>query len=1572
MGFLVLAMLAIAVVPLPESSAAQVAPPTEQQQAAQRLMDQLDNITGPVSMQDLTMDPALGPPPWLSFMPERDPSTIAAWVELAQRQGQPKAAPNAFDNARALDIGVVDIETAQEIGLNDTIATGQVVPGFNARTNPRANISGNLGALPPPPVCPSIEDDGSIPFANRVGLPPSAVARCQGTIGDGPFGETTGDIDFFEIGFIPEGDEILVDALPALPARFDTDIAIYSSAGDLIASLNDLGPEFLMVPAPSDEIYYAAVAGSAGLPANPFDSSSGPGATTDGDYVVFLGSLGPAAEPAPPQCASTEDDGSIELAVVTDVSLAAPSLCEGAIGDGPFGATSGDFDFYRVSTTEPNSVVFVDVADQPGAALTQLAVYDANGQLLGAAVATPGEFGIAVPVSAPGDYYAMISAPDQLPQNPFDSSSGNGATDSFVYLVAIGTYIELPPSPDGPTPSPTPTQVPAPPPELPTATPTATATPTQPVEPPPVEPPPVEPPPVEPPPVEPPPVEPPPGEPIPSPTATPAQPDLPTPTPVLPVDPPPPPVATCQSIENDDSFTDANSTELVDGRTACIGLIGDGDWASTTGDFDFFEIAAGNAEQMLDVALGGAPAGLAVSLYNSIGEVIVSDEPAALVGLTLNISVGPGTYYMMIGESGYLPDDPFSPGTGPAPNTLTNEYLAAISLRTLDVAQVEAAIPQVEAEALETREIRETREIVVQRPDAVQAQVASLTAAWDQQQAEYFANRDVEAERDALVKAIEPNMVIAACASTEDDGSIPTSNPTFSTVDIGAVCTGTIGDGPRPNNGDVDIFAIEANAGDTLIADIDAEVIDSELDSFVSIFDANGNIIAENDDNDGTDSLAFVRILNGGTYYVAVGAFGGQLPDPFDPSTGSPGDSTGDYRLTITQGAEIVDLTPDVDVYLVDLEPGDAIRAGFSVNDEASVAVSIVDPAGVLRQGSLQSASFLYPIESPLRHLGNIGADHVAAIGGQHAVIISGDVGPYTGELRVIRPGRAEAPGNDTQIIYLDFDGASVDPTIWDANRPSGEVTLSPLSSFLERWGLTAADEDPLIDAIIASFEENIDDDLRITGGNGDRDATGIPGQFDIEVRNSRDDADPWGQPNVSRIIVGGSIAEFGIPTIGIAQSIDPGNADPTETGVVLLDVLSEAPGVFDSSLNNFDVAARLTKVDLVGLGVGIIAAHEVGHFVGSWHIDGTNSVFGVMEPGGNLAGIVGLGPDLILGTADDQDVDFDEQEFSPIEGFVGLEDTATRTGFGFTTGQAPVINEPELAEPGVYYLQNVGTGRFLDADRGQNADTSSTPRDDDRWELSEAPGGWYLRNLTFDQWLDTDGSSGVDLSTSPSTDDVWFLEPLDNAAFLLTAVQRGANLTVTGTDVNRTSSTGPNAQWVFTPIGDQPPLVEPPVEPPPPFEPPPPVEPPIGPPPVEPPLGDFIGASIALSNSATERWLDGDPGNVDQSTSQQDDDVWQISDAGDGAVLLQNQVTGRYLDADGGGAGWNVDSSASPASDDRWEIVETPDGYAVRNVQYGRWLEAETSGSFNVVTGADLVESAVWNIVVIDPAALG
>ena len=98
------------------------------------------------------------------------------------------------------------------------------------------------------------------------------------------------------------------------------------------------------------------------------------------------------------------------------------------------------------------------------------------------------------------------------------------------------------------------------------------------------------------------------------------------------------------------------------------------------------------------------------------------------------------------------------------------------------------------------------------------------------------------------------------------------------------------------------------------------------------------------------------------------------------------------------------------------------------------------------------------------------------------------------------------------------------------------------------------------------------------------------------------------------------------------------------------------------------DIALWHTSIDLIGAGVGNITAHEAGHFFANWHTDQFNPVANIMDQGGNLPGLVGVGPDGIFGTADDVDVDFGKDTFVPNEGFTGVEDTLNTIAFGATT----------------------------------------------------------------------------------------------------------------------------------------------------------------------------------------------------------------------------------------------------------------------------------------------------------------
>jgi hypothetical protein len=486
-------------------------------------------------------------------------------------------------------------------------------------------------------------------------------------------------------------------------------------------------------------------------------------------------------------------------------------------------------------------------------------------------------------------------------------------------------------------------------------------------------------------------------------------------------------------------------------------------------------------------------------------------------------------------------------------------------------------------------------------------------------------------------------------ATPEDDGAIPLAGDTGIDGNEAIVTSAVIGDGPHGSAGtgtnDFDFYELNALAGETITAGTATPT--GDLDTVVAVYSAAGDLVAANDDAVGLDSLVRYDVPATGTYYVAVAGYSldGPLPaDPNDPASGAGGGSEGPYTVTIATG------TTDKDFFAIKLRPGDVL--GASVRGSAGyLTVYDTDPREV--HGSDQDASSIYPMDSKLPGGGNAVTDYVATKAGWHYVGVSNGAGAYNITVEAYRPPlQGDRP---QQTLFLDFDGARVNTGVFGG---TGNVDLSPFAAFLAKWGIDRADEDAVIDAVVASVTESIKQDLIDSGLNT---------RFKLKILNSRDHADPWGQKNVSRIIIGGTIDESGVPTIGIAQSIDPGNFETEETALVLQDVLSDPAGD-PASLNTY-LTAQSDRIAFVGQAVGNVTAHEAGHFFGDWHTDNADETANLMDSGGqNFDVLFGVGPDGIGGTEDDTDVDFVTDTFAPAEGFVGVEDTRGRLVFGITS----------------------------------------------------------------------------------------------------------------------------------------------------------------------------------------------------------------------------------------------------------------------------------------------------------------
>ncbi|UCH63824.1 MAG: carboxypeptidase regulatory-like domain-containing protein [Fidelibacterota bacterium] len=131
--------------------------------------------------------------------------------------------------------------------------------------------------------------------------------------------------------------------------------------------------------------------------------------------------------------------------------------------------------------------------------------------------------------------------------------------------------------------------------------------------------------------------------------------------------------------------------------------------------------------------------------------------------------------------------------------------------------------------------------------------------------------------------------------------------------------------------GDEDWFIFTGQEGDTITADIDADVTGSWLDSYLYLYDSTGTyLLTDNDDFDGLDSRIDQYILPyTGDYYLQVKDFGN--PDGGDDYW---------YVLRLIEGSiPMTPLTPDV------YEPNDSPITASQI-DYGDTVIATINPAG--------------------------------------------------------------------------------------------------------------------------------------------------------------------------------------------------------------------------------------------------------------------------------------------------------------------------------------------------------------------------------------------------------------------------------------------------------------------------------------------------------------------------------------------------------------------------------------------------------------------------------------------------
>ena len=440
----------------------------------------------------------------------------------------------------------------------------------------------------------------------------------------------------------------------------------------------------------------------------------------------------------------------------------------------------------------------------------------------------------------------------------------------------------------------------------------------------------------------------------------------------------------------------------------------------------------------------------------------------------------------------------------------------------------------------------------------------------------------------------------------------------------------------------------------------------------------------------------------------------------------------------------------DQDFYAFDLKKGDIL-------DVQATASTVSTQPGLTLFNSrgrelLYSKQLFYPpavgrpipTNSPRFVTGSSTLSYVIDTDGRYFLSINDASNVYSLRLRTYRPTIELEPIGTKQIIYLDFDGSFIrnDQLSLDvlSGTPARTVRVPAFDRILPTLGLTPADAPQIIRNITRQVEKTLRFQLAQDTNNGFYSQTGNPGDFDVQVINSLDSPDMFGQPNVSRVVIGGGRADFGVLTtapgiLGIAQTLDIGNFDRQETVLVMLDLIAQSAPLIPR-------AGNVSVADVFATSVAFVINHEAGHILGATHQDPATAINTIMDPAFNP--VAESGRDGLLGNADDEPLRFLNDDYSPLETTFGggINNSGQVLAFGMSTGK-------------------VG-GSIIGAsynDRNRNARKDSTDEGIGGWEVFADINNNGVRELGEPRST-TDGAGNFNLRVAPGTYNVRIVRP--------------------------------------------------------------------------------------------------------------------------------------------------------------------------------------------------------------------
>lgn len=340
--------------------------------------------------------------------------------------------------------------------------------------------------------------------------------------------------------------------------------------------------------------------------------------------------------------------------------------------------------------------------------------------------------------------------------------------------------------------------------------------------------------------------------------------------------------------------------------------------------------------------------------------------------------------------------------------------------------------------------------------------------------------------------------------------------------------------------------------------------------------------------------------------------------------------------------------------------PGATLSLYNSANRELATTITIFDPENP------RTFNGAFPSNSPLTGStsapsANNSIHYVVPSDGRYFFRLSDVRGAYTARFRAYRPTLESQPAGTKQTLFLDFDGEFLSRSLFGIG--AGSLGFNSIGESLAVLELNRSDENQLISEIVARVTDKFNQ-IGLTANNPD---------YGITILNSRDHADPWGLPNVSRVVIGGlgeaeEADDIFDGLLGISESVDAGNFNTSESAVVVV------PN-FADMVEEIEVSGSATRLQLAAEVIARTTAHEAGHSFGLWHQDANNNVFLIMDQTSDSVNRAGAGPDEIFGTADDVPSRFGVDTFAGGGGsgafrLSGTNDSINWLGWSLTTGK--------------------------------------------------------------------------------------------------------------------------------------------------------------------------------------------------------------------------------------------------------------------------------------------------------------